>query len=530
MRMAWTGVLRAVEASRLARPLMAPGIVLGVVTLFMLYLYATRGVSNNADDASLILQSQAMLHGNFLLRGWYLPPDSYITTDMALNAVGSIFFDGAQLLKISPAFLYTATVAVAAVLASRIVAAASRWLAVIACLALIAFPVGRLFGFSMQSPMHIGTALATLIAWLAYDHFVKRPTSRGLWGVFILVTTLSIIGDPLAEVLIVAPAGIVSGWMLWRSRGHDTTARATLGGATLALLLGLGLRQALIASGTYIESASMGPVFPSAVWPHIQWLLEGIFTLFHVDVRQQLGLQQSPFFNVLDGGFLLVGVVGFVRLFHHALVPRDMRDSLPNVLSWGIVGSILAFLCTNAAFDVGQLRYLTPAFIYAGVLCYPAFAQIFAGRYLPHVVVAFLAASGLTFGIMLAQTPRAGTPAQPLVAFLLSHHLTSGLGSYWTANLTNLWANGRLHVVPVAASQDGIHARQWQANATWFDPSRLGAARFVVIDWHESEGAYLQAVVSSFGAPDHIYHLPGPSRCVIFVWEHGIVNGTLGLR
>ena len=69
----------------------------GSVALFVLYLYTSRFVTNSSDNAGIILEAQAMAHGNLILHGWHLPPDSFITTEMPLDAVLSAFFRGAQL-------------------------------------------------------------------------------------------------------------------------------------------------------------------------------------------------------------------------------------------------------------------------------------------------------------------------------------------------------------------------------------------------------------------------------------------------
>src|SRR5262245_34118592 len=66
---------------RITRSLMAVGMLAGCAILFVGYLYASRFVPNNSDNASMILEAQAMLHGNAILHGWYLPPDSFITSE-----------------------------------------------------------------------------------------------------------------------------------------------------------------------------------------------------------------------------------------------------------------------------------------------------------------------------------------------------------------------------------------------------------------------------------------------------------------
>ncbi|MGO8951140.1 MAG: hypothetical protein ACLQUY_26500 [Ktedonobacterales bacterium] len=519
--------------------------LLGFLVLFAGYLYGGQRVGANSDDASIILEGQAMLHGNLLLHGWYLPSDNFLTTDMPLDALGSVFFTAQQLLKITPALLYAATVLGATYLASRRVSdPASRWLSAAACLALTAFPVGLLFTIVMQSPMHIGTIVASLLAWLAYDHFVKRPASYGPLGLFVLVTTLAIIGDPMAELLIVMPVGIVSSAMLWRTRGRESTALATLGAALLALLLGIGLRQALVTSGTFINPANLRLASLYHIWVHTQYLLVGIYLLFHINLQPSVGLKlfniytvpsigfdQQVAFLVLNAGFLVVCTVGFIKLFRHSLIPTDMQHSLTNVLSWAIVSSIAAFLFTTFAVDIIGIRYLFPALVYAGILCYSALARIIARAHLARVILAFLAVSGLTFGVLLAEAPGATVPQKPLITFLKSHHLTYGLGTYWAANITTLESDGQVRILPVLLQDGHVLDFRWHAEASWFNNQQLGAVRFVVVDGSVPMAPFQEALIKTFGPPDHTYHLgkyPNYSY-VIFAWDHSIVSSAVEL-
>src|SRR5215813_9585428 len=117
---------------RITRPLVVWGLLCGFAMLFAGYLFATQFNANNSDNASMILEAQAMLHGNIILHGWYLPPDSFITSEMPLDALSGLVFTSEQLLKTTPALLYASTVLGAVYLAGRCVLdPAARWFAAI---------------------------------------------------------------------------------------------------------------------------------------------------------------------------------------------------------------------------------------------------------------------------------------------------------------------------------------------------------------------------------------------------------------
>jgi hypothetical protein len=499
------------------------------------YLYAGRFVENNSDGAGLILEAQAMRHGNVLLHGWYFGSDPYNTTEAFIDAVGSVFLTGGQLLKVSPAFVYAATLCTAAYLAARCIPApatrTTRWLAAGACAALVAFPVGPNFAMVQVGSLHMGTILAGLVALVAYDQYVKRSSSLSRRGAA-HGELRTAIGAPEGQEATTS-ASADSSWTTSVSdsvRGHDQaggglpTAWSTLGAAVLALLLGLGARQLLIMSGMHIGSAASRLASPELIWNHVVWLVGDLGAFFHIVLWPQMGYAQRVPFIVLNVGFFLVAMAGFALLLRRTLFPRAMRDSLGSVVSWCIVCNIAAFLLTTFAYNIGGLRYLLPTFVCLGILCYLALSEVIARRYLGRYVLAFVAVSGLSCGVMLANAPLVQIRQQPLIAFLQSHHLTVGLGTYWDANITTLRSNGQVRVLAVQAAGGRIHPYYWVVDGAWFDRAQLSKVRFVVTDELANIVPFQAAVTASFGAPDHIYHV---GHYTIDVWDRPI-QGILG--
>lgn len=501
-----------------ARVRRAFAVLLGFAALFACYLWAARYLNHTSDNAGIILEAQAMGRGNVLLHGWYLPPDSFLTTEMPLDALLGTLFSGRQLLTITPALLYALTVCGAAYLAALLAPEeADRRVAVGACVALLAFPIAVIFPLVLRGPFHIATIVATLIAWWALDRYTKRSSSRLALGLFTVVTALATLGDPMTELLVAAPVVVVCSWMLWRTRGRDIIARSLLICATVATLIGMLLQRALILSGTHIAPTSARLSSLPQVWRHLQWLWLAVCALFHIDVSQSAGLGQRLVFTLLNGAFLLLGVVGFVRLFRHVLFPNDMRDALRSMLSWAILAGVSAFLISGFATDVEGVRYLLPTFVYAGILCSSALRLVVPARRLGGVVLAFLVAGALTFGVTLARAHRTAAREQPVVAFLLSHHLTTGLGGYWASDITSLSSNGQILVIPVHPDGDHFLLYRWHASAAWFTHRSLQAARFIVVDHNEPVDQFLNAACSEFGSPDAVYHV---EQYTILVWSH----------
>ena len=66
---------------------------------------------------------------------------------------------------------------------------------------------------------------------------------------------------------------------------------------------------------------------------------------------------------------------------------------------------------------------------------------------------------------------------QALADFLVAHHLTSGLGGYWDADVTSLGSGGKVTIAPLV---DGLkYGYPWESKASWFDP-KVSSANFVI--------------------------------------------------
>ena len=60
----------------------AGGLLLAAAALFTLYLRQSLVAPFNADGASAVLLAQSMLHGNLLLKGWWIADVSFYTTEL----------------------------------------------------------------------------------------------------------------------------------------------------------------------------------------------------------------------------------------------------------------------------------------------------------------------------------------------------------------------------------------------------------------------------------------------------------------
>src|SRR5580692_9235251 len=136
----------------------ALALAVAVAAVFLLSLRQSLTTALSSDGAANILQAQAMLHGNPLLRGWWTSDVSFYTTELPeyalVLAVRGLSPDVAH---ICGALTYTLTVALAALLArGRAPGAAGLRRAGLAVAIMLAPSILGGTGALLENPNHFG--------------------------------------------------------------------------------------------------------------------------------------------------------------------------------------------------------------------------------------------------------------------------------------------------------------------------------------------------------------------------------------
>jgi hypothetical protein len=200
---------------RRRRPWAAVAILGCTGLLFFCYLRIAGTIRVNSDAAGLVLQASDMLHGNLLLHGWWDTDVSFITTElpeyMGVTAVAGV---QPEVVHICSALTYTLLVLLAAFVArGRARGAEGVVRALLAATVMLAPQPTGATTVLLGSPDHTGTALPVLLLLLLLDR-APDPGARArryilACGAICVATAalfaLIIVGDPLAEVVGVAP-------------------------------------------------------------------------------------------------------------------------------------------------------------------------------------------------------------------------------------------------------------------------------------------------------------------------------------
>jgi hypothetical protein len=234
----------------------------------------------------------------------------------------------------------------------------------------------------------------------------------------------------------------------------------------------------------------------------------------------------------------LVGVAlavwGFFRAFRYFFDPGDLVSP---VLATAIVINVAAYVLSVVPvtlFDTREIVAVLP------------FGAVLAGRMVPGtltrlprrlkpalawVSVGLLACYMAGLGYGTAHRPVADFD-QAIVPWLEAHHLTTGLGTYFEANLITMDSGGRVAVRTVSWQFTGDVPRRYESKADWYDP-RQSYANFIVTNTADNtqnpNGSPrrnslipLPAIAALHaGPPAHVYHY---KTFTIMVWNHNLLD------
>jgi hypothetical protein len=146
-------------------------LAVALAALFALSLSQSLTGPLNSDGASNILQAQAMLHGNPLLRGWWTSDVSFYTTELPEYVlVVALRGLSPDVVHIGGALTYTLTVALAGLLArGRATGGAGLRRAGLAVAIMLAPSILGGTGVFLENPDHFGTSVPVLLLLLVLD-------------------------------------------------------------------------------------------------------------------------------------------------------------------------------------------------------------------------------------------------------------------------------------------------------------------------------------------------------------------------
>jgi hypothetical protein len=524
-----------------------------------------------SDGAVNVLQAQAMIHGNPLLRGWWTSDVSFYTTELPEYAlVTAIRGLAPNVVHICGALTYTLTVLLTALVARGRERGAAGWYrAGIALGITLALSVTGSIGIFLENPNHAGTAVPVLVLLLLLDRAEGRTSDRagGRWLVPVAVCAvlaLAEVGDELTVAVATVPLGVVCAIRLTTGRlttGRLTTGRLRSGGAPsrAEVLLERALLAAAVVSVGLARLANLviralggfdlRPVAGVAVAPlsrvpaNVGLLWQTILLLFGANqpgTPHQAQMISAHALVVLMSALHVIGLLlaGAALAAGIASLCARRADRVAQVIVVAIlvllVVGVFSTLLRSRSY-VHEVAILLPlGAAVAGRVLAPLAGRLPARRRTVKIgalaLVAWLA-------LNLAEVCYAATwPAQPpsqqaVAAWLAAHHERDGLAGYWQAASTTVTSGGQVLVAPItlpAAPAAGRPATgqavayRWESSADWYQPVRRDATFVIAVtDQAAASGLPVAEVRARFGRPAAQYQI---GQDVIMLYDYNLLT------
>jgi hypothetical protein len=516
----------------------AAGTVVVAVVLFAAYLLQSRTIPAGPDGASIDLLSWDMLHGNPLLRGWWVADVTFYTTElpqyMLLESARGL---NADLAHLGGAMTYTLLVLLAAFLArGRARGAAGVVRAVTGGAIMLAPQLGDGTQTLMQGPDHTGTAVPVLALFILIDWASPHggqtaphtPRGRRWWvpAVTALVLAWVLVGDALVIVIAAAPLAVVCLARACRGLVAREGLRAQwyelsmAAAAIVSVPVGLAAIKLITALGGWQIGTLQTKLATTGILArNFRITGQGLLELFGADFHGA-GSTRAVVFAVLHlAGVALVvwGVCAAVRGFLRA------DRFIEAVLLLAIVFDVAAYAFGVQVADLLSTREIAPVLPLGAALAGRLVGERLAAR---RVASAALAAGVACYAAMLAYG--AAQPAQApvfedLTAWLTAHHLSYGLSGYTQANIVTVEGQGNITLRPAGPAGPGgrfLGARKWEANRSWYDPAQH-RANFVVASTVGAAVVTRPEAIATFGQPARTYHY---HEYTIMVWNGNLLD------
>ncbi|MFZ0059342.1 MAG: hypothetical protein WAL35_04775 [Acidimicrobiales bacterium] len=516
--------------------LVAGGVASLIGLVALLYFTSAHFQAGTSDEATVILEGQAIAHGRVLLEGWNLTSASYWTSNAVFDGV-AILVSGlrAALLYATPAVAGALAVAVGLLLARE---GRRGWPGLaggVAVVALLAFATPALGFLFVGRGFHVSTAVYALLAFLA----LRRARFGWGWALAVLLLTAGILGDLLMVAYGVIPlllAGLVA---TWRER-KLLAGMVELTAAAASVVLARVAHLVFVSIGTFTTAPARRVArFSQMVTNlgHAPVYAASLLGLTNVVVNSrgvpaQLGHMQG--FDIANAiGALCVlacFVVALVSLVA-ALVRRRPQGRvgdgepalwrLDNILVFAVICSAAPFVLLAGPNGEG-IRYLTASVVFAVVLAGRVIARVWPKPGSGRSVRAFaLAGTVLALGLVASfgyamSGPQMSNSATQLAAWLETHDLHEGIGGYWVASITTVESGGDVAVRPVETGCGGqIERARDLTSSDWYEGKKF---QFLV---YGAPSGYrgIRGATTTWGSPKHVYVV---GRYRVLVWNHEV--------
>jgi hypothetical protein len=534
------GAARNYRGSWLTSPWRLAGItvaLIGLSAIAVLTPRVARVYPVSSDDATGVLEAEAVMRGNVLLRGWTLSNVSFVTTDLPFYVVGvAIHGMRSSLLREVPVAVYIAAVAAGAALARGRTRGGRAMLGMTAVLVLLCLPAGGLAEFVTKGYIRVGTTLGVFAALTAIDAPLGDRAGAGRLILFGVLLTMTLLADSFALVIGVLPLLFTAALGARRHRPYgDFRLRAVALAAVGSVAAARGLAALIEWQGGYrivpVSSLDFLAYRDSLPTMGRNLLVLGLNlpSLYRCAMPDEFTAVTIPvWIGCLIGPLLLLWEFfrwsGALLRRRHA-APGCAADFIGDVLWISAILCLAAYLASSIPKDRTTMRYMVP-FVLCGAV---AGSRVLAERAgdLRMAVVA-LALLGTSYAVTVRDDLRkqpAADHAVRLAEWLAGRGLRYGYAPFWDASIVTASSGGRvavrpIFVRPISPERHKMMPLPWMTDARWFTEE---PATFVVLE-RAPAAAYQFGLTQrncelSFG-PMADRRSVGPY--IVLIWDHDL--------
>ena len=522
---------------------------LAVFTLWLIALFHISSLwRGDSDNAFPVIAGNAILHGNFLLKGYYLSSlVTYFPVDLYLNALFiKILGFRTVLIHIIPIFIFLILIAVAMIYINdaydRKHEGLSFKIGLIMLFVFLAMPVGA-FAFFMLQELHGSTIVLSLITMLLFNKFIKKKVG-GYSYIYLflgfIVLTITLTNDNLAFIVAVIPL-LAALAVFYYADFKRTTALNYISntGKTksaikksvylfsfIAVILSAAAKKIIIeaikeSGGFRLVSSGLPVAFIRLKYlpKNIYFFIGGLLRLFDADFFGRYLFSKFTF--IILAKFVIAGLVliytayvmtvKFKKMLKETNINEDKPENnfinfIDLTLLFGILFLTAAFLFSDIALSKASARYLTPAAVYGLILAFrniPAAVSKYYERVSFKIIGAIIIVVYSSSFIYAALTPIPKSPFKPLTYWLKKHDLKYGYGSYFDSGVITLTSDNKIKVRQALSGINGkIVQYKWVSNKNWYKKN----AFFVIYSEHFIYGGIDKtSVINTFGKPSRVY-------------------------
>jgi hypothetical protein len=510
-----------------------------------LYVFSAHAFLPDSDGATVVLEGNAIVHGDVALHGWSLSLDSFWLLDALYYAVAvAIVGIHGYLLHLVPAIIAALVIVAGAMIARDGRRGLIGLVGAAVVVIVLALPTHLLAYFFLRGPLHIDTVLCCLIAFAALSELRFK---RWRWVLAVVFLAAAALGDLQTIALGTIPLFIGGVVAALRSRRATVGLPATTAALASVVLAVVG-REIAKAFGTF-HLIKANPRATYSVMFGSNLKLAGHYFADIVGVGStSYGNGGAPASLSFGHAVVLVAIIASVLIALFALAkgvlvgsPRDedalRRSMTDDLLVIAALGGLVVFLALTTAPIWAYGRYLVPSLIFAVILMGRFATRIAAHfassrevipRVIPLAAIAVaLAITGVLAcgaGFELAQA-KPFDPFVKVAAFLEHHHLHQGIGDYWSSSIVTVESNNSVVVRAVTATPRGKLVRyDRESQASWYAGHKF---QFMVLNPTLNFGnVNVLTASATFGKPAHSWIVYGYE---VLVWHHTISVSSHGI-